>query len=44
MSWIYRKFKMYKNAKVIHLIRDPRSVFASWKNNLSKNKLLGCDI
>lgn len=22
---------MYKNAKVIHLIRDPRSIFASWK-------------
>jgi hypothetical protein len=22
---------MYKNAKVIHLIRDPRSIYASWK-------------
>ena len=34
MSWrfIEKFIKMYKkNAKVIHIIRDPRSIFASWK-------------
>ena len=33
LNWRFiEKFnKFYKNAKVIHLIRDPRSIFASWK-------------
>ncbi len=33
LNWRFiEKFcSMYKNAKVIHLIRDPRSIFASWK-------------
>jgi hypothetical protein len=29
--------KFYKNAKVIHLIRDPRSIYASWKNITYEN-------
>ena len=33
LNWRFiEKFcSMYENAKVIHLIRDPRSIFASWK-------------
>jgi len=33
MNWrfIPKFIKFYKNAKVIHIIRDPRSIFASWK-------------
>ena len=33
MNWrfIERFYKMYKNARIIHIIRDPRSIFASWK-------------
>lgn len=33
MNWrfIPKFIELYKNAKVIHIIRDPRSIFASWK-------------
>mgnify|MGYP006076548723 CR=1 FL=1 len=35
--------KMYKNAKVIQLIRDPRSIFASWKKiTYQKKDYWGC--
>ena len=33
MNWRFIEIfcNLYKNAKIIHLIRDPRSIFASWK-------------
>jgi hypothetical protein len=35
--------KFYSNAKIIHLIRDPRSIFASWKKaTYQKNDYWGC--
>ncbi len=45
MNWRFiEKFcKFYSNAKIIHLIRDPRSIFASWKKiTYQKNDYWGC--
>ncbi len=45
MNWRFIKsfIKLYKNSKVIHIIRDPRSVFASWKKTTyQKNNCWGC--
>tara|TARA_B100001989_G_scaffold194919_1_gene143633 strand:+ start:114 stop:1220 length:1107 start_codon:yes stop_codon:yes gene_type:complete len=47
MNWRFiKKFcSLYENAKVIHLIRDPRSVFASWKKaTYQKKDYWGCII
>ncbi len=45
MNWRFIESfnKLYKNSKIIHLIRDPRSVFASWrKTTYQKNNYWGC--
>lgn len=45
MNWRFiQSFnKLYENSKIIHLIRDPRSVFASWKKTTyQKSNYWGC--
>ena len=45
MNWRFiEKFnKLYKKAKIIHIIRDPRSIFASWKKiTYQKKDYWGC--
>ena len=47
MNWRFIEIfcKLYKNAKVIHIIRDPRSIFASWKKiTYDKKNYWGCII
>ena len=45
MNWRFIETfcKYYDNAKVIHIIRDPRSIFASWKQaTYQKKDYWGC--
>lgn len=45
LNWRFIKtfYNFYPNAKIIHLIRDPRSIFASWKKaTYQKNDYWGC--